>query len=189
MSLDKFQLKIGYQFNNIDLLIVSLTHRSKGAEHNERLEFLGDSILNFVIAENIYLQYPEASEGELTRMRSAIVCGSSLCDIATKLEIGDLIILGLGELSSGGRARSSILSDSVEALIGAIFLDGGIVFAKKFILEWFKNSLRSVDTKSHLKDPKTNLQEFSQRLGICLPEYRVIGMKGPEHQKIFEVSY
>lgn len=179
--------KIGYQFNDKKLLIQAVTHRSAKGEHNERLEFLGDSILGFIIAEALFEQFPKESEGDLTRMRSSIVKGVTLAKLATEFGLGEYLILGPGELKSGGHKRESILEDAVEAIIGAVYLDSNIETVKTLVLSWFKDHLNSISPGVN-KDPKTRLQEFLQAKKIPLPVYEVVDIQGKSHQQTFTIS-
>lgn len=179
--------RLGYQFNNDKLLEQALTHRSAKGSHNERLEFLGDSVLGFVIAENLYQKFPQSSEGELTRMRSSLVKGVTLADLAREFNLGDYLILGPGELKSGGFRRDSILEDAIEAIIGAIFLDANIDTVKAIILQWFESRLVKINPENEQKDPKSRLQEYLQGRQIPLPQYEVIQITGQSHQQEFTV--
>ncbi|MGQ8365074.1 ribonuclease III [Glaciecola sp. 1036] len=187
-KLAQLQTSIGYQFNDQDLLLLALTHRSAAKQHNERLEFLGDSVLGMVIADTLFAKFPEEPEGTLTRMRASLVNRTTLAKIARELALGELIILGSGELKSGGRRRDSILSDTVEAIIGAIFLDAGFFEAQKSITNLFKQRVEKLDPSAQIKDSKTQLQEFLQSRKIALPEYKVIEVSGMDHAQTFEVS-
>ncbi len=179
--------RLGYQFNNDKLLEQALTHRSAKGSHNERLEFLGDSVLGFVIAENLYQKFPQSSEGELTRMRSSLVKGVTLADLAREFNLGDYLILGPGELKSGGFRRDSILEDAIEAIIGAVFLDADIDTVKTIILQWFESRLVKINPENEQKDPKSRLQEYLQGRQIPLPQYEVIQITGQSHQQEFTV--
>jgi len=179
--------RLGYQFNQPLLLEQALTHRSAKGHHNERLEFLGDSVLGFVIAEVLYLKFPRSSEGELTRMRSSLVKGVTLADLAREFNLGEYLILGPGELKSGGFRRDSILEDAIEAIIGAIFLDANIDIAKQVILTWFNERLTKINPAQEQKDPKSLLQEYLQGRKIALPQYEVIQITGQSHQQEFTV--
>lgn len=179
--------RLGYQFNQPLLLEQALTHRSAKGHHNERLEFLGDSVLGFVIAEVLYLKFPQSSEGELTRMRSSLVKGVTLADLAREFNLGDYLILGPGELKSGGFRRDSILEDAIEAIIGAIFLDANIDTAKQIILTWFNDRLAIINPAQEQKDPKSLLQEYLQGRKLALPLYEVIQITGQSHQQEFTV--
>ncbi|MBL4908799.1 MAG: ribonuclease III [Alteromonadaceae bacterium] len=179
--------RLGYQFNNAELLEQALTHRSAKGVHNERLEFLGDSVLGFVIAEDLYQKFPQSSEGELTRMRSSLVKGVTLAELARDFDLGDYLILGPGELKSGGFRRDSILEDAIEAIIGAIFLDADMDTIKAVILQWFESRLSQMNPANEQKDPKSRLQEYLQGRKIPLPQYEVIQIAGQSHQQEFTV--
>lgn len=179
---------LGYQFNNPLLLLAALTHRSKNSDNNERLEFLGDSILGFVIADSLYGQFPAATEGELSRSRSHLVRGDTLAKLAKKLELGDYLRMGPGELKSGGYRRNSILADAFEALIGAIFLDGGIDPARAFIQRNYADIIDVMSLDQVAKDPKTQLQEYLQSHKMDLPLYEVLATSGDAHQQVFNVK-
>lgn len=176
-----------YQFKEQGLLCRALTHRSKGSKNYERLEFLGDSILGFVVAEWLYQNFPDLAEGKLSRMRSSIVRKESLATVARELALSDHLILGEGELKSGGFNRDSILSDTVESLIGAIYLDSGLTDAKQFILSKFSSLLTGVSEQSSFKDAKSRLQEHMQKQGLELPHYEIVATSGDPHQQEFMV--
>ncbi len=180
--------KLDYEFNDISLLKLALTHRSKGSKNYERLEFLGDSILGFVIAESLYEKYPKESEGKLSRMRSSLVRQETLADVAKNLKLSDYLILGEGELKSGGFNRASILSDVVESLIGAIYLDADFSQANKFIQRYFKDKLTGLSVDGNYKDAKSQLQEFMQKMGLDLPQYQIIETSGEQHNQEFTVE-
>ena len=188
LQIDQLERKIGYKFLNSNLLQLALTHRSAHHEHNERLEFLGDSILNFVIASDLYERFSFATEGEMSRMRAILVCEQALADIAIKFELSSYINLGQGELKSGGIRRKSTLADAVEAIIGAIFKDSNIDITSSIVLKWYSDKLESLDPKSTKKDPKTRLQEYLQAKKIGLPSYEVIKINGKDHEQEFVVS-
>ncbi|NBB92424.1 MAG: ribonuclease III [Gammaproteobacteria bacterium] len=179
---------IDYRFEDSALLEQALTHRSHGPRHYERLEFLGDSLLSMVIAERLFQQRPHAPEGDLSRLRSRLVRDITLARLAKELGLGDHLRLGAGELRSGGFLRESILADTVEALIGAIYLDGGFDVARRVILELFERRIAELPDADSLKDPKTRLQELLQGRGHELPEYSVIAESGADHAKCFEVE-
>lgn len=183
----KLITKIGYTFNNKELLIQAVTHRSAKGDHNERLEFLGDSILGFVIAETLYEKFPAHSEGDLTRMRSSLVRGVTLAKLATDFGLGEFLILGPGELKSGGHKRESILEDAIEAILGAVYLDSDLDTCKQLILSWFTQHLAIIKPGVH-KDPKTRLQEYLQGRKIALPQYEVTNITGKSHDQMFTVS-
>ena len=188
MQLERLQKKLGYQFVNLDYLKQALTHRSAAAFNNERLEFLGDSILNFAIGKALYEKFPKSDEGELSRMRATLVKEQTLAIVARQFELGDYLKLGAGELKSGGFRRESILSDCVEALIAAIYLDAGIDAALARVYQWYKELLEQIKPGEAQKDPKTRLQEFLQGRRMKLPEYEVIEIRGEAHNQSFKVS-
>ncbi|WP_016955397.1 ribonuclease III [Catenovulum agarivorans] len=179
---------LGYQFNNIDLLAQALTHRSAKGEHNERLEFLGDSVLSFVIAERLYQQFPKCKEGDLSRMRSTLVRGETLVELARNFDISEYLVLGPGELKSGGHRRNSILEDAVEAIIGAIYLDSDMATIKNLILTWYESRLAKLKPGQAQKDAKTQLQEWLQGRKLELPEYQVESITGKDHKQTFTVK-
>lgn len=181
-------VKIGYQFKQPDILHTALTHRSKGGDHNERLEFLGDAVVNFAIAEILYHQYPTATEGELSRWRATLVNRDTLGDLAKKFELGQHLLLGPGELRSGGSERHSILSCAMEALIGAVYIDGGYATVHERITVWYAELLGSLSSAASHKDPKTVLQEHLQSHRLALPVYTVESIEGEAHQQSFVVS-
>ncbi len=186
-AIAKLSKAIGYVFNDQSLLIQALTHRSAKGTHNERLEFLGDSILGYVIAERLYMLFPKHDEGDLTRMRSSLVKGVTLAELGRDFDLGSHLILGPGELKSGGHRRDSILEDAVEAIIGAVFLDSSIESCKELILKWFASRLNEIKPDSTHKDPKTRLQEYLQSRKIALPQYEVIQTTGQSHNQEFTV--
>jgi len=165
-----------------------MTHRSARGLNNERLEFLGDSILGLVIARALYEKFPKATEGQLSRMRASLVKGETLAQMATELELGECLFLGSGELKSGGFRRSSILEDAMEAVIGAVERDGGLQAAQDLVLHLYKQRLEEVDLDASTKDPKTRLQEYLQGLGKPLPAYEVVRISGDTHDQTFVVS-
>ena len=189
MNAETFDRLTGYQFRRLELLEQALTHRSfSRGNNNERLEFLGDSILNLIISNYIYARFGEASEGELSRFRAALVKEATLAQVAREIELGDLIRLGSGELKSGGFRRDSILSDALEAVIGAIYLDSDFVQTEQVVLKLFRDRLERLDVETILKDPKTRLQEYLQAQKMKLPAYRVTATSGRAHDQIFTVS-
>lgn len=189
MNLEKFQTILDYQFEHLDLLEQALTHRSYSADkNNERLEFLGDSVLSLVITQHIYQRQPEADEGELSRIRSSLVNQEALARVARDIGLGDYIYLGGGELKSGGFRRSSILSDTLEAIIGAIYLDSGFGPAQDTILFLYRDYLLTLPDSDTLKDAKTRLQEYLQSRQLGLPEYKVIKTVGKSHDQVFTVN-
>ena len=179
---------IHYTFNDPSLMIMALTHRSFSAQHNERLEFLGDSVLSFLIANELYTRFPRIDEGDLSRLRAQLVKESSLSTIATSMGLGDFIRLGEGELKSAGWRRPSILADTFESIIGAIYLDGGIEPAHTFILRFFETQLNEMDPKLIQKDPKTLLQELLQSKKSDLPIYTVVSIEGEAHSQTFTIE-
>ncbi len=187
-ALEQLQESLLYRFSKLDLLEQALTHRSAKGAHNERLEFLGDSVLGFIVASQLFKQFPKATEGQLTRLRSQLVKEKTLAEIAQELQLGELLRLGGGELKSGGYRRASILSDAVEAILGAIFLDGGIESAKATIKHLYQNRMNSLSLDKAVKDPKTRLQEWLQSRKQALPDYQVLREEGQDHNKIYWVS-
>jgi len=180
--------KLNYQFEKPELLQAALTHRSAGSKNNERLEFLGDSILNFVVAAEIYNLKPSYQEGQLTRLRANLVRGETLAEIARELELGDILKLGSGELKSGGFKRASILADAVEAIVGAIYLDGGYDAAKNTLHVLYAERFKNLPDSDPVKDSKTNLQEVLQGRGLGLPDYQLIETHGEPHARTFVVT-
>ena len=179
---------LGRDFTRPELLHQALTHRSFGSPNNERLEFLGDSILNCVIAARLYQLYPKLPEGDLSRMRAALVKEQTLAEIAGQLNLGDHLMLGEGELKSGGFRRPSILADALEAIIGAAYLDAGFTAAEAMILALYASLLQELDPKKISKDPKTQLQEYLQGCKHALPQYEVVAIRGEAHEQEFEVE-
>lgn len=188
IPISKLEKKIGYQFNDADLLHLALTHRSANGKHNERLEFLGDSILSFVIADDLYHRFTKIDEGDMSRMRATLVRGKTLAELGREFVLGDYLKLGPGELKSGGFRRDSILADAVEAIIGAVYLDSDIEVVRKIILSWYQSRLDSIVPGVSQKDPKTRLQEFLQGRKKPLPVYTVTNIKGEAHNQEFTVS-
>jgi len=179
--------KLGLTFNNPQLFTMALTHRSASSNNNERLEFLGDSILGFVIAQKLYDTFPDASEGALSRLRASLVNEATLAELARKYQLGDALVLGSGELKSGGFRRDSILSDALEAIMGALFKDQGIVACQQWIESLFDEKLQNLSLNNWQKDPKTQLQELMQAKKMELPDYTLITMSGPSHEQTFKV--
>ena len=186
--MDKLQRRLGYTFANQDWLVQALTHRSHGKRNNERLEFLGDSILSFVIADVLYERFGDANEGQLSRLRASLVKQQTLAEIARELALGDALIMGTGELKSGGFQRDSVLSDALEAIIGAMYLDASLDVAQERILHWFFDRLDNMSTEQSHKDAKTKLQEFLQGRQEPLPNYEIVKVTGPSHDQMFVVS-
>ncbi|ABE58984.1 ribonuclease III [Chromohalobacter israelensis] len=180
--------RIGYQFRDTSRLELALTHRSYGGKNNERLEFLGDSIVNFVIGEALFQRFPQAREGQLSRLRARLVKGQTLAELAREFELGECLRLGSGEMKSGGYRRDSILADGVEALIGAIYLDAGMDVAKARVLSWYATRLEAIDLQDNQKDPKTRLQEFLQSRQAALPRYEVVSVEGEAHAQVFTIE-
>lgn len=187
-QIKRLEKKIGYSFENADHLTLALTHRSASSKHNERLEFLGDSILSFVIADELYHRFPKINEGDMSRMRATLVRGHTLAELGREFELGDYLKLGPGELKSGGFRRDSILADAVEAIIGAAYLDSDIENIRKIVLAWYQTRLDSIKPGVSQKDPKTRLQEFLQGRRHPLPIYVVSKIKGEAHNQEFTVS-
>ncbi|SBS27841.1 Ribonuclease 3 [Marinomonas spartinae] len=179
--------RIGYFFADLGLLELALTHRSFGGKNNERLEFLGDSILNYVIAEELFHRFPKAKEGELSRLRASLVKGDTLAELAREFQLGDFLKLGAGELKSGGFRRDSILADAVEGIIGGMYLDAGMDVSRQHILAWYKDRLDATSLKVVTKDAKTRLQEFLQARKHALPQYEVVEILGEPHDQTFHV--
>ncbi len=180
--------KLGLTFAQPKLFTTALTHRSMGAGNNERLEYLGDSVLGFVIAQQLYEMFPSAGEGALSRLRASLVNQSSLAELARQHNIGDFLILGSGELKSGGYRRDSILSDALEAIMGALLLDQGIATCRTWILGLFAEKFAELKADNWSKDPKTRLQELLQAKRKDLPVYQLISMSGVDHAQTFEVQ-
>jgi len=187
-GLGELQRKLSYEFEDTNLLTRALTHRSKGPDNNERLEFLGDSILGFLVAEWLYDRFPDVAEGKLSRMRSIVVRKQTLAAHARNLEVPKFLILGEGEQKSGGFNRDSILADALEALIGAVYLDSGIEQAKRVVIGRFGATLASLSPDGAYKDPKSRLQEFLQQRSLPVPVYQVVSIEGEPHRQVFEVA-
>lgn len=188
MQTDGRLSRLPYRFQDKELLEQALTHRSVGSFNNERLEFLGDGLLNFVIAAELFRLVPEAEEGDLSRLRASLVRRETLAVVAAELELGDALSLGPGEMKSGGHRRHSILADAVEALVGAVYLDAGFHSARELVLTLFAERLRDLPSLDSLKDPKTRLQEYLQSRHLSLPRYRLVGEQGPAHRRSFQVN-
>lgn len=188
MDQERVQQRIGYRFSEPRLLAQALTHRSHGAQHNERLEFLGDGVLNCVIAAELFERFGELAEGELSRLRAHLVRQHALHGIAQTLGLGEHLKLGEGEVKSGGASRPSILADAFEALVGAIFLDGGFEAAREAVRRAYRPLLADLDPQALGKDPKTLLQELLQAKRIPLPQYSVLMTRGAAHAQSFEVE-
>ncbi|MEI2417281.1 ribonuclease III [Orrella sp. JC864] len=188
MSLAKLESRLDYRFADAALLEQAVTHRSHGARHNERLEFLGDSVLNFVVAAMLFERYARIDEGDLSRLRANLVKQASLAEIAQKLDLSQYLRLGEGELKSGGFRRPSILADTLEAIFGAIFLDAGFEEARRVISQLYAPVMANVDPRTLGKDAKTLLQEFLQGRKLALPVYTVVATHGAAHSQQFEVE-
>lgn len=188
MGLELFSASLGYRFRDADLLLRALTHRSQSAIHNERLEFLGDSVVNCTVALALYRKFPALSEGELSRLRASLVSQPSLAAIAGVHDFGSHLRMGEGELKSGGARRPSMLADALEAVVGAAFLDGGFEAADTVVQTLFGAALRNIDPSTTGKDPKTLLQEFMQSRRLPLPRYTVTAIRGEAHDQVFEVD-
>nr|WP_314899874.1 ribonuclease III [uncultured Deefgea sp.] len=185
---ERLQKTLGYVFSQPKLLKQALTHRSSSSTHNERLEFVGDGILNAVVARSLFLAFPQLSEGDLSRLRAHFVRQESLAIIATELQLGDYLSLGEGELKSGGHRRPSILADALEAVLGAIWLDGGFASAEAVLEKLFAARIAAVNPEEAMKDPKTALQEWLQARKVDLPNYVIERQQGDSPDQIFEVS-
>lgn len=188
MSLEALSRRLGYSFKRNELLKQALTHRSHGHLNNERLEFLGDGVLNCVVANLLYQRFPKSPEGDLSRLRAHLVKESTLSEIAHGLSLGEALRLGEGELKSGGWRRPSLLADAVEALIGAVFLDSGFAEAQDLVARLYGPMLENLDPKMIGKDPKTLLQEYLQGRKLALPEYALLGTEGEAHCQTFRVE-
>jgi ribonuclease III len=185
---DALQASLGHRFRDGRLLAQALTHRSHSTPHNERLEFLGDGVLNCIVAAELYARFGSLREGELSRLRASLVREQRLHELAAGLGLGDYLRLGEGELKSGGFRRPSILADALEALIGAVYLDGGFEAARAVVVGLYRPLLDTLDAKGAEKDPKTQLQEWLQSRKYALPQYSVIATRGAAHDQRFEVE-
>ena len=179
--------RLDYTFNDESLLRLALSHCSTGQDNNERLEFLGDSILGFIVADELYRRFPKAREGQLSRLRADLVQRTTLAEMARELDIGPALQLGMGEHKSGGRERDSILADALEAVISAIYLDAGLDTCRKIVLGWFAARLDSLDLDAQTKDATTRLQDHLQAIKAELPEYEVMEVVGRDHEQTFAV--
>ena len=180
--------RLGVAFHDSELFAQALTHRSCGAHNNERLEFLGDAVVNLVMADALYGLFPHLSEGELTRLRVRLVRAETLALVAREIGLGDVLRLGPGELKSGGFDRDSILADGFEAVVGALYQDGGYHEARRILMELFASRLAGIDAHAQAKDAKTLLQEFLQGRGLELPQYELLGISGQDHEQYFKVA-
>ena len=184
----RLQERLNYSFKDESVLILALSHRSCGSSNNERLEFLGDAILGLSVTDILYRKFPKAREGELSRMRSQIVRAESLAGVAKQLELGSELLLGPGEMKSGGHRRDSILGDAVEALIGAVYVDTGLAAAQSCIALWFDELLAAASEADSIRDAKTSLQEWLQKRGKPVPDYTLVNTGGEAHSRLFTVS-
>ncbi|MDG6777799.1 ribonuclease III [Thiomicrorhabdus sp. zzn3] len=187
-KLQQLSKKLGYEFNDISYLQRALTHRSMGATNNERLEFLGDSLVNFIIADMLFHQFTKLPEGDMSRVRAHLVKGDTLAVIGKEYNLSDYLVLGPGELKSGGFRRNSIIADSVEAIIAAVYEDGGLEACRDLVNRFYEKRLQELDPKKIGKDPKTRLQEYLQSQQQPLPEYSIISVNGAAHAQEFTVS-
>ena len=188
LKYQRLEERLGYNFQDQRQLQLALTHRSHGATNNERLEFLGDSILNFIVGEDLYARFDAAREGQLSRLRSQLVKGETLAELAREFELSDCLILGEGEMKSGGRQRDSILADCVEALIGAIYLESGLDICRERVLVWYADRLEELTLNTSAKDSKSRLQEHLQALRQPLPDYVVVEIGGEGHSQLFTIE-
>jgi ribonuclease III len=191
-AVDALQERLGHRFSRADLLPLALTHRSWCAEHegygsNERLEFLGDAVLGLVVTDFVFAAYPALAEGELAKVRAAVVSAAALCEVATELQLGSGLRLGRGEAGSGGRSKPSILADATEAVLGAVYLDGGFDAAREVVVRLFGARIEEAATNPGLRDYKTRLQELAARLFDAAPDYLVVE-DGPDHAKSFHAT-
>ncbi len=179
---------LGHDFSNTELLTMALTHRSFSRNHNERLEFLGDALLGMFIADELYIKFPEAAESDLTRLRSSLVKKEALAQLAKQLDLGSHIRFGIGENKSGGRQKDSLLANTLEALIGAIYLDSDLENCRRFILKLYASLLDELTAENIPKDPKSELQEYLQANKKSLPAYNVVAEEGEAHDKLFTIE-
>lgn len=187
-DLERLERRLGHRFRDPQLLALALTHRSAGSANNERLEFLGDGLVNFVAAAVLYRAHPDAEEGDLSRLRASVVCEDSLARLAEGLGLGDLLTLGGGALKSGGFRRAPILADALEAVLGAVYVDGGFEAGRAACEQLLAPVIAQLPDAATLKDAKTRLQEFLQGLGRPLPVYELLHAEGPEHRPSFTVA-
>ena len=185
---DKLAARLGYVPRDRDLFVIALTHRSADGPNNERLEFLGDSVLNLLMSERLYREFPTATEGDLSRLRARLVSEEPLAEVASEMQLGELLFLGSGELKTGGFRRQSILADAFEALCGALFLDGGLDTVREHLMSKFESRIVALPEPATLKDAKTKLQEHLQANGRSLPVYAVKRTSGEPHAQVFLVS-
>ncbi|WP_024850775.1 ribonuclease III [Hydrogenovibrio kuenenii] len=187
-KLKRLSKALGYEYKDLGFLEKALTHRSVGSKNNERLEFLGDSLVNFMIADALFHQFEKISEGDLSRIRAFLVKGETLAKIGKEYQLSDYLMLGPGELKSGGYRRESIIADAVEAIIASVYEDGGLTPCRELVSRLYKERLNELEPEKVGKDPKTRLQEFLQSRHQQLPEYSVISVNGPAHAQEFIVS-
>jgi ribonuclease-3 len=185
---DTLRDRLGHAFRDAALMRQALTHRSYGTPHNERLEFVGDAVLNCVIARALYERFPDIAEGDLSRARASLVNQDTLAQVARRLDLGGAVRLGEGEMRSGGSERASILADALEALFGAIFIDGGYDAARAAVEAAYAELLHDADPAALSKDPKTRLQEYLQARRIAVPDYAVVATRGEAHAQVFDVE-
>jgi ribonuclease III len=178
----------GYLFKDEALLTLALTHRSLGKINNERLEFLGDSIVNFIVGEHLFLQFPQAFEGQLSRVRASLVKGETLAELAVEIKLPEILVMGEGESRAGGNHRSSILAGATEAIIGAMYLDGGFEQCQTHVLAWYESRFNELTIDDQCIDAKTMLQEFLQAKKNALPRYEIVDTKGKAHEQIFTIQ-
>jgi ribonuclease-3 len=188
LGLDVFMDKLSYHFKDMALLELALSHRSFGKKNNERLEFLGDAMLNFIIASELFKRFPEAQEGQLSRLRAFLVKEETLSVLAREMELNLVLKLGVGEKKSGGMDRDSILADALEAVIGAIYLDGGETCCYECVAAWYESRLQGLSLDTVYKDPKSRLQELLQAQQLPIPQYRLLTVKGEEHHQAFVIE-
>lgn len=188
MDLERLSETIGHRFSNEELLLRALTHASHSAAHNERLEFLGDSVVNCAVALELYRKFPQLTEGELSRLRASLVSQPALAAAAAAHDLGAWLRLGEGERKSGGARRPSVLADALEAVVGAAFLDGGFDAARSVVRRLFATSLSGIDPATTGKDPKTLLQEYLHSRRLPLPRYSIVATRGEAHELVFEVE-
>jgi ribonuclease III len=186
-TFNQLETALNYRFNDQKLLVQALSHRSTGSVNNERFEFLGDSILNAVISAQLFIKYTQHDEGTLTRLRASLVNQNTLASVARELKLGNSLLLGTGELKSGGQRRASILADTLEAVIAAIYLDSGFETVSGVVIKLFEERLATPITQDTLKDSKTQLQEKMQARDLPLPKYEVESVSGDPHQQLFKV--
>ncbi len=184
---DELSRKLGYTFRDANLLTLALTHRSKSDENNERLEFLGDSLVNCIIADALFQRFPRGQEGELSRWRATLINRDTLGLLGREFDLGRYLRVGMGELKSGGTERTSILSCAMEAVIGAIYLDAGFAVVQDCVMRWYQPLFNSLSNAASHKDPKTQLQEYLQKKHLSLPVYDVLSVAGETHLQVFNV--